>query len=118
MFSEGKRVHTPDHSQSEQASRALAGKIVGNSSNGGSGDGTGAHEAEPGWGALSRGTAPPAKPAIGEGKQSEAAIPAASMSTMRASMSQQPLRISSKLAGSIDHSSLGRPTTALRPTLG
>ena len=28
---------------------------------------------------------------------------------MRASMSQQPRRISSKLAGSIDHSSFGRP---------
>jgi hypothetical protein len=45
--SEGKRVAMPDHSQSAQARKALPGKIVGKYSNVGSGDGTGAHDAEP-----------------------------------------------------------------------
>jgi hypothetical protein len=40
------------------------------------------------------------------------------MSATRASTSQQPRRISSKRAGSIDHSSRGRPTTALSPMFG
>src|SRR3954453_7092694 len=47
MDSEGKRVAMPDHSQSAQARKALPGKIVGKYSNVGSGDGTGAHDAEP-----------------------------------------------------------------------
>src|SRR5436309_11615634 len=47
MLSDGKRVHTPDHSQSAQARKAFPGKIVGNSSKVVSIDGTGAHEAEP-----------------------------------------------------------------------
>ena len=45
-------------------------------------------------------------------------MPARSMSRMRASMSKQPGRISSKRAGSMLHSARGRPTTALSPTLG
>ncbi len=40
------------------------------------------------------------------------------MSATRSIGSQQPRRMSSKLAGSIDHSSLGRPTTAFRPICG
>src|SRR5438270_485774 len=44
---EGKRVHTPDHSQSAHARKALPGKTVGKSSKGGSGEGMGAHDAEP-----------------------------------------------------------------------
>jgi hypothetical protein len=55
---------------------------------------------------------------MSDGKHTDAAMPARSMSAMRASMSQQPRRISSKLAASIDHSCLGRPITALRPMLG
>src|SRR5690348_17070515 len=47
MARRGKRVHTPDHSQSAQARKALAGKRVGNSSKGGSSLGIGAHDAEP-----------------------------------------------------------------------
>src|SRR5579864_9304755 len=49
MARAGNRVQTPDQSQSAHARRALAGKIVGKSSKGGSGDGTGAHDAEPVW---------------------------------------------------------------------
>src|SRR5687768_10592055 len=45
----GNRTHTPDHNQSAAARKALAGKTVGNSSKGGSGDGIGAHAAEPVW---------------------------------------------------------------------
>ncbi len=45
-------------------------------------------------------------------------MPARSMSWTRASMSKQPGRISSKRAGSMLHSSRGRPTTAFNPTLG
>ena len=40
------------------------------------------------------------------------------MSSTRASMSKQPGRISSNRAGSMLHSSVGRPTTAFSPTLG
>src|SRR6476469_9715084 len=47
MLSAGKRVQTPDHSQSAHARKALPGKIVGNSSKVVSIDGTGAHDAEP-----------------------------------------------------------------------
>ena len=43
---------------------------------------------------------------MSDGKQSDAQMPARSMSAMRAWMSQQPLRISSKRAGSMLHSSL------------
>src|SRR3954463_6601363 len=43
----GKRVHTPDHSQSAHARKALPGKMVGKSSKVVSIDGTGAHDAEP-----------------------------------------------------------------------
>ncbi len=60
----------------------------------------------------------PAKPAISDGKLSEAQMPARSISAMRASISQQPRRISSNRAGSMLHSCLGRPMTALRPMLG
>ena len=60
----------------------------------------------------------PQKPETSEGKHSEAQMPARSMSRMRASMSKQPGRISSKRAGSMLHSARGRPTTALSPTLG
>ena len=59
-----------------------------------------------------------AEPDTSEGKHSEAQMPARSMSAMRASMSKQPGRISSKRAGSMLHSSLGRPTTALSPMFG
>src|SRR5271166_5989872 len=45
----GKRTGTPDHSHSAAASRAFTGKRVGNSSNGGSGDGRGAHAEAPVW---------------------------------------------------------------------
>ena len=55
---------------------------------------------------------------MSDGKHTEASMPARSMSSMRASMSQQPRRISSKSAGAIDHSSRGRPTTALSPMFG
>ena len=40
------------------------------------------------------------------------------MSLTRSAMSQQPGRISSKAVGSMPYSSLGRPATALSPTLG
>src|SRR5579875_2045930 len=43
----GKRWHTPDQSQSVAATRAQAGNRVGNSSKGGSGDGSGAQPDEP-----------------------------------------------------------------------
>src|SRR5947207_15807922 len=43
----GKRVHTPDHSQSAHARKALPGKTAGKSSKGGTGEGMGAHDAEP-----------------------------------------------------------------------
>ena len=60
----------------------------------------------------------PQNPATREGKQSEAQMPARSMSATRASMSKQPGRISSKRAGSMLHSLRGRPTTALSPMFG
>ena len=60
----------------------------------------------------------PAKPAISDGKLSDAQMPARSMSAIRASMSQQPRRISSNRAGSMLHSSFGRPMTALSPMFG
>ncbi|CNI38351.1 Uncharacterised protein [Mycobacterium tuberculosis] len=60
----------------------------------------------------------PAKPAISEGKFSEAQMPARSMSAIRASISQQPRRISSNRAASMLHSSCGRPITALSPIFG
>src|SRR4051794_27712790 len=47
MASDGKRVHTPDQSQSAHARKALPGKMVGKNSKVGSGEGTGAHDAEP-----------------------------------------------------------------------
>src|SRR5271165_2383840 len=43
----GRRSATPDHSHSAAASMAFTGKRVGNSSNGGSGDGSGAHPDAP-----------------------------------------------------------------------
>ena len=52
------------------------------------------------------------------GKHIEPRIPPASMSFTRSAMSQQPGRISSKAVGSMPYSSLGRPATALSPTLG
>jgi hypothetical protein len=67
---------------------------------------------------LAREKLVPANPAMSEGKHSDAQMPPRSMSTMRASMSQQPLRISSNRAASIDHWSRGRPTTAFSPMLG
>src|SRR5580658_4695396 len=45
----GKRRGTPDHSHSAAASKALTGNRVGNSSKGGSGDGSGAHPDAPVW---------------------------------------------------------------------
>ena len=60
----------------------------------------------------------PQKPDTSDGKHSEAQIPARSMSAIRASMSKQPGRISSNRAGSMLHSSWGRPTTAFRPDVG
>jgi hypothetical protein len=60
----------------------------------------------------------PQKPATSEGKQSEAQIPARSMSAILALMSKHPGRISSNRAGSMLHSWRGRPTTALSPMLG
>ena len=45
-------------------------------------------------------------------------MPLRSMSRMRSWMSQAPLRISSNRAGSKLYSLTGRPTTALKPTLG
>ncbi len=74
--------------------------------------------ASPSSGSWLRANAAPANPAMSDGKHSDAQMPATSMSAMRAWMSQQPLRISSKRAGSIVHSLLGRPTTALSPMLG
>ena len=74
--------------------------------------------ASPSSGSRDRANTVPAKPAISDGKHSDAQTPPASMSSMRASMSQQPRRISSKRAGSIDHSSRGRPTTAFSPMFG
>ena len=58
----------------------------------------------------------PANPAMSDGKQRDAQTPATSMSAMRAWMSQHPLRISSKRAGSIVHSSLrtARPPRSAR----
>ena len=205
----GNRVHTPDHSQSVAATNAFTGNSVGNTSNGGSLEGSGAHRragVQAHDGVRSRHRRPGADPSgrcaatagparrgeLGEAQRPEAALgvgphhlgrqlrveqprdldrddatgvgagphlvvplvprldarqaqrrvlrsrehrswrtprsatgsrptrrcPRSSMSAMRASMSQQPRRISSKLAGSIDHSSLGRPTTAFSPTLG
>ena len=55
---------------------------------------------------------------MSDGKHSDAQMPSRSMSAMRAWMSQQPWRISSKRAGSMLHSSFGRPATALSPTFG
>ena len=75
-------------------------------------------QANPSTGSADRENTDPQKPATSEGKHSEAQMPAVSMSAMRASMSKQPGRISSKRAGSMLQSSRGRPTTALRPTLG
>src|SRR5580658_7905005 len=46
-FRSGKRNGTPDHSHSAAAMRAFTGKRVGNSSNGGAGDGSGAHDEAP-----------------------------------------------------------------------
>src|SRR5579863_9661479 len=43
----GKRSATPDHSHSAAAINALTGNNVGSSSNGGSGDGSGAHDEAP-----------------------------------------------------------------------
>jgi len=60
----------------------------------------------------------PQNPAMSDGKHTDAPMPARSMSATRAWMSQHPRRISSKSAGAIDHSSLGRPTTALSPMFG
>ena len=60
----------------------------------------------------------PQKPATRDGKQSDAHTPFRSMSATRASMSQHPGRISSKRAGSMLHSSRGRPATALSPMFG
>ena len=45
----GNRRATPDHSHSPAARRALTGNTVGNSSNGGSGEGRGAQEDAPVW---------------------------------------------------------------------
>ena len=67
---------------------------------------------------MARENTVPAKPASSDGKHTDAQIPARSMSAMRAWMSQQPLRISSKRAASMLQSSVGRPTTALSPMLG
>ena len=53
---------------------------------------------------------------IWEGKLSEAQTPLMSMSAMRASMSQQPRRMSSKRVGSRVTHSGRRPATAFIPT--
>ena len=45
-------------------------------------------------------------------------MPLRSMSAMRASMSHDPRRIWSNRTGSLPYSSTGRPTRALKPTLG
>ena len=75
-------------------------------------------QARPSSGSSARENTAPQKPATSDGKHKEAQIPAMSMSATRASMSKHPGRISSKRAGSMLQSSRGRPTTALRPTLG
>ena len=74
--------------------------------------------ASPSAGSWLRANAAPANPAMSDGKHSDAQMPARSMSAMRAWMSQHPFRISSKRAGSIVHSSFGRPTTAFNPMFG
>ena len=51
----------------------------------------------------------PAKPHIPDGKQTEATIPARSMSRRRSLGSQTPRRISSNCKGSVLHSFIGRP---------
>ncbi len=58
----------------------------------------------------------PENPVIWEGKLSEAHTPLMSMSAMRASMSQQPRRMSSKRVGSRVTHSGRRPATAFIPT--
>jgi len=60
----------------------------------------------------------PQKPAMSDGKQTEAQMPPASMSLTRSWMSKQPRRISSNEVGSMPYYSRGRPATALSPTLG
>ena len=72
----------------------------------------------PSSGSLACANIVPANPASNDGKHSDAQMPAVSMSAMRAWMSQQPLRISSKRTGSMLHSFFGRPITALRPMFG
>ncbi len=52
------------------------------------------------------------------GKHIEPSTPLASMSAMRWSMSQQPLRISANEVGSMPYSAGGLPATALSPMLG
>jgi hypothetical protein len=69
------------------------------------------------WSLLCENTVP-AKPAMSDGKHSEAWTPSRSMSATRASTSQQPRRISSKRAGSMFHWSLGRPEIAFSPICG
>ena len=60
----------------------------------------------------------PQNPATSDGKQSEAQMPARSMSSTRASMSKQPGRISSNRAGSMLHSSRGAPDDRVEPDVG
>ena len=74
------------------------------------------HARQPELGVLRlRRTPTPQKPAMSDGKHTDASMPARSMSSMRASMSQHPRRISSKSAGSIDHSSRGSPDHRVEP---
>ncbi len=72
--------------------------------------------ARPSSGSLAPEKTRPEKPVIIDGKLSEAHTPLMSMSAMRASISQQPRRMSSKRVGSRVTLSGRRPATAFIPT--
>ena len=75
-------------------------------------------QASPSSASFAREYTAPQNPDTSEGKHRAAQMPPRSMSTIRASMSKQPGRISSKRAGSMLHSFFGRPTTVFSPMLG
>ena len=72
--------------------------------------------ASPSSGSEHRENTDPQNPVICDGKFTDAQMPLRSMSRMRAPISKQPGRISSKRVGSMSQSSRARPTTALMPT--
>ena len=72
--------------------------------------------ARPSSGSLHSEKTRPENPVIWEGKFNEAHTPLRSMSAMRASMSQQPRRMSSNRVGSRVTASGRRPATAFIPT--